>query len=77
MSERQYSVNELDALRIAVNNKWLYGSYISRNEFSRTYCEDEKTKAVEEMVRTHMLAGHTAKDLYASEDRPSKGADPA
>jgi DNA topoisomerase-2 len=29
--------------------------------------EEEKTKAVEEIVRTYMLAGHIAEDLYASE----------
>ena len=30
---------------------------------SRSFQEDEMTKVVEEQVRTHMAAGHTAKDL--------------
>ena len=35
---------------------------------SRVYKETEKTAAVEQLVvRTHMLAGHTAEDLLASE----------
>lgn len=69
MTERSYTVRELDALRRVVENKWLFGSYHLQQQggFSRSYMPDEKTKAVEEMVRTHMLAGHTAADLYASE----------
>jgi hypothetical protein len=69
MTERKYSVGDLDALRRAVRDKWLWGSYHMTRESraSRSYREDEMTKAVEEIVRTHMLAGHTAEDLYASE----------
>lgn len=77
MSERKYSVAELDDLRQTVENKYLFGTYsLSRSGSSRSYREDEKVKAVEEMVRTHMLAGHTAEDLRASDrhmwDRPSE-----
>jgi hypothetical protein len=73
MSDRKYSVGELDQLRRAVEHKWLYGSYLpsTRGGFSRSYRDDEMTKAVEEMVRTHILAGHTAEDLYASEQQPA------
>jgi hypothetical protein len=72
MSEKRYSVSELDELRTAVEHKWLFGSYNFEGAgFSRSYKEEEKAKAVEEMVRTHMLAGHTAEDLYASE-QPSR-----
>lgn len=66
MSERKYSVNEIDALRRAVENKYLYGSYAQRfaiNRTSRCYREEEKAVVVEQQVRTHMLAGHTAEDL--------------
>lgn len=67
MMERDYTVRELDDLRSAVENKWLYGTYSpSGNCFSRSYREDEKCKSVEAMVRTHMLAGHTACDLLDS-----------
>lgn len=66
--ERAYTVSEIDALRQAVENKWLYGSYsLSGGGSSRSYYEAEKTRCVEELVRTHMLAGHTAEDLYATE----------
>lgn len=77
MSERKYSVSELDALRSAVSNKWLFGNYnISTNgQISRSYREEEKTKVVEEIVRTHMLAGHTADDLLASEPNKAKDAE--
>jgi hypothetical protein len=68
--DRAYTVSEIDALRDAVENKWLWGSYSgpSRDaDFSRAYKPEEKQKAVEEMVRTHMIAGHSAEDLLASE----------
>lgn len=83
MGERSYTVAEIEALRRAVENKWLWGSY--RPKFgaptsmsdggcytvfagmSRTYRERDKLEAVEQITRTHMLAGHTAADLYASE----------
>lgn len=72
MSERAYTVGEIDALRQAVEHKWLFGSYGQiGNCSSRCYSEPEKTGCVEALVRTHMLAGHTAADLYASERSPS------
>jgi len=67
MTERSYTVAEIDALRRAVETKWLFGSYTGHTGSSRCYYENEKVRAVEELVRTHMLAGHTADDLYASE----------
>ena len=68
MAERVYTVWELEALRQAVENKWLFGSY-TRNSagFSRSFREPERVFCVEQLVRTHMLAGHTAEDLYESE----------
>ena len=73
MSEKKYSVSELDPLRRAVENKWLWGSYRMPTHagFSRSYSENDRVIAVEEKVRTHMLAGHTADDLYASEQLSS------
>lgn len=69
MTERSYTVHEVDALRRAMDNKYLYGSYspTQQSGFSRSYSEVEKAQVVEEMVRTAMLAGHMADDLYASE----------
>lgn len=74
MAERAYTVRELDALREAVENKWLYGRYRLGGyaSQSRPYMEAEKVACVEQMVRTHMLAGHTAEDLYASESRQGR-----
>ncbi len=72
MTERAYTVNEVDALRRAVENKWLFGSYGQQmgNCQSRSYHETDKTQCVEHIVRTWMVAGKTAQDLYESE-RPS------
>lgn len=69
MTERAYTVNEIERLRRAVENKWLFGSYnLPKSGMgSRSYKEDEKSKCVEELVRTWMIAGKTAEDLYASE----------
>lgn len=71
MSDRAYTVAEIDDLRQACERKWLYGCYrlpTGAGRGSRCYLEQERAVAVEEMVRTHMVAGHTAEDLYASED---------
>lgn len=67
---KEYSVQELEALRRAVENKYLYGSYSPAHGsgmMSRSYKEAEKAIVVEEQVRTHMMAGHTAKDLIGIE----------
>lgn len=68
--ERAYTVSEINDLRQAVENKYLYGAYrgarfVGHNP--QTYFEPRKTTIVEEQVRTHMLAGHTAEDLLATE----------
>lgn len=69
MAERAYTVRELDELRRVLCNKYLWGTYglpMGKGQ-SRCYREDEMTKIIEEQVRTHMLAGHTADDLQKSE----------
>lgn len=66
---RQYTVKEIDELRRCCETKFLYGFYRFpesnevRHYTSRASYEWERSRIVEEMVRTHMLAGHTAKDL--------------
>ncbi len=64
---RAYTITEIDALRDCCERKYLYGTYGwgSRPQVSRSYMESDKIKAVEEMARTLMLAGLTAKDLLA------------
>lgn len=66
MSERAYTVAELDALRRAVETRWLFGTTRMRPgpSQSRVYTAEEKDRAVEALMRTHMLAGHTAQDIY-------------
>lgn len=71
MTPRTYTVREVNELRRVVEHKWMHGTHgtwpgnvvktppiVSRNE---------QEIAVEERVRTHMLAGHTAEDLINSE----------
>ena len=72
MSERRYTVAEIDSLRHAHEMKYLYGSYAGprNNQCSRSYSPVEKDTVVEQWVRTSMLAGHTADDLIASESVP-------
>jgi hypothetical protein len=65
---RRYTVQEIDALRNVVENKYLNGTYRFPLGYSvATYNEQDKEHAVEQRVRTHMLAGHTARDLLDSE----------
>ena len=68
MKERSYTVAEIDRMRAAVECQWLYGMKISEQlaegaTMSRSYKEEEKTKCVEEMLRTYMLAGVDPKEL--------------
>lgn len=70
MSERKYSVSEINALRSAAETLLLWGTLnqSARNgQMSRGFRPEEKATAVEEMVRTYMMAGVTADDLYADE----------
>lgn len=64
--ERAYTVREVDELRQAVEHRWLYGTTRQSpgTTVSRVFKSEEKEKCVEELLRTHMIAGHTAQDLY-------------
>ncbi len=66
MTEKRYTVQEIDALRCACEDRWLFGTTLNKEKgrASRCYNEEGKTKCVEEIVRTHMLAGHIAQDIY-------------
>jgi len=77
-TERSYTVREIDELRQAVETRWLFGTTVMnlairrrllehRAGSSRSFMPGEKEMAVEERVRTHMLAGHIAKDIYDSD----------
>jgi hypothetical protein len=64
---RGYTVREIDDLREVCEKVWLYGTrYYSPNwsgGVGRSYLPEVKTKCVEEIVRTYMIAGITADDL--------------
>ena len=88
MTERAYTVAEIDRMREAVDFEYLWGRkikdptpepvYFTDSEGgrvqvgsgSRTYKEVEKTKCVEELLRTYMLAGVEPEDLEISESTP-------
>jgi len=66
--KRNYSVEDLAKLRNAVWHKIVYGKY------DVVECEDlvgihnpPSVQEVEEIVRTHMLAGHTYIDLEVAD----------
>ena len=59
--KRSYTVKEIDELRIAVEREWF------KNYHGPIYGEPwpEKTKCIEERLRTYMLAGITADDIFS------------
>lgn len=66
MTQRAYTIQEIDALREAERTKYLWGSYSGPsplNDISRNYREVELERIVEERVRTLMHAGLTVEDL--------------
>ena len=65
---RSYTVEEIDNLREACTDRWLHGTTVAYTGYSRGYHEEQKVKCVEELVRTYMLAGVVAEDIY-EEDR--------
>jgi hypothetical protein len=69
---RAYTVAEIDALRSALEVRWVWGTTAQSQTrgMSRPYYHEDKIKGVEELVRTAMLAGHTAEDIYAADREP-------
>lgn len=68
MESQKYSVQEIDDLRTVVKCRYLFGSSITHgNLMSITYRENEMNAAVEDLVRTHMLAGHKALDILVAD----------
>lgn len=63
MTERAYTVRELDALRQAVRDR-----VIGRPRVRRNPDHARDAIIIEEQVRTHMLAGHVAADLVAADE---------
>ena len=80
MTERAYTVSEIDKLKKAHKNEFIWGYYSgpfrSSDELSGftvfssgSYNDKDMLDAVECGVRLSMLAGHTAEDLLASEEQ--------
>jgi hypothetical protein len=67
--KRHYTVADIDSLRSAVRDIYLWGNANGpiMNRSSRSYKEAEMVKSVEESVRTYMLAGITGADLCAAD----------
>lgn len=83
MTNKTYTVAEMDRMRRAIEYKWLFGRKLSEPDPNRIkYChpdgvtttvgtstmsrvsdEPEKTKVVEELLRTYMLAGTKPEEL--------------
>lgn len=68
-SERAYTVNDIDALREACRERWLWGTtkHAEGSRVSRSYRQEDMDRAVEELVRTYMMAGITADDIYEAD----------
>lgn len=66
---KKYTVKEIEDLRDVIERKYMFGTYSLAYSPRMSICfkESEKTIHVEENLRTHMLAGHTANDLIKSE----------
>lgn len=67
---RNYTVAEVDALRRACRDRLIWGSYSGppsmangSGSMSQQFNADEVNRQAEEMVRTHMMAGHVYADL--------------
>lgn len=66
MTERSYTIKEIDEIRKRVEFKYLFGKYRLRGSCSsigRTYTQQELDNHIEQRTRTIMMAGLTADDL--------------
>ncbi len=69
--EHTYTIKEIDDLRSACSIKWHFGTLRPGVPGScttgRSYSGNEADIAIEQRVRTYMLGGIKAKDLYEAE----------
>lgn len=73
MTERAYTVKEIDKLRDATSTTTWWGRYKVKCDFYISFGLEERSlreKVIEEKVRTYMLAGITAKDIWIEYDYP-------
>lgn len=69
--KKAYTVKEIDALRNACDERYM-SRYVPGAVYTG-YSDSKRILAVEEMVRTYMLAGITAEDIIEA-DRPKDAA---
>ncbi len=64
----KYTVDEIDKLRSACFQRYHFGSTVPVNgRMGRVCSEGEADKGIEEMVRTYMVAGLKAEDIYKAD----------
>lgn len=70
MAEKKYTVEEIDDLRRALRERYMWGNAngphfaeVHSAVVSRSYKETEMSAVVEDQLRTFMLAGVSAQDL--------------
>ena len=78
MSERKYTVSEIDQLRSAVRLRCIFGTSNSKHWLHAYYAHNSQDmdKRIEEQLRTYMIAGITADDIY-KEDDPEYVSEPS
>lgn len=65
---KPYTVREIDALRTACEARWLFGTTDwGQHLSSRSYRPEERDRGVEEMLRTYIMAGIRADEIYAED----------
>lgn len=74
MPDRSYTVDEIDALRYALEERFVWGSSLGPNTsmssgLGRSYQKQDMIATVEAQLRTFMLAGVTAEDIFAEDRR--------
>ena len=78
VSERRYTVREIDELRGACRDRYKFGTTYfefatsGASRWSHQYRENEMVVAAEETLRTYMLAGITAEQIWEEDKRLAK-----
>lgn len=64
MTERRYTVAEINRMRSIISNRWgAGGGQLVSGSFGAPYDPSEKIMAVEAVLQTYMLAGISPEDL--------------
>ncbi len=78
MTDRAYTVVEIDRMRYAVDHVYMLGYRVNeappQSGVSRSYDEPGRTTCVEELLRTYMLAGIGPEELEGPPRTPEDEA---